>query len=70
MTLEKPSVEMTRHIWALYIKAYLNGKPISRVLIDDGSAVNMIPSKILAMLGRIEEDLIPTDVTVCVLLER
>ena len=64
MILEKPSVEMTRHIMPLYIKAHLNGKPVSRVLIDDGSTVNVIPSKILAMLGRTEEDLIPTDVTV------
>ena len=62
--LEKPSVEMTRHIRPLYIKAHLNGKPISRVLIDDGSVVNVIPSRMLAMLGRTEEDLIPTDVTV------
>ena len=61
--LEKPSVEMTRHIRPLYIKAHLNGKPISRVLIDDGSVMNVIPSRTLVMLGRTEEDLIPTDVT-------
>ena len=62
--LEKPSIEMTRHIRPLYIKAHLNGKPISWVFIDDGSAVNVIPFRMLAMLGRTKEDLIPTDVTV------
>ena len=62
--LEKPSIEMTRHIRPLYIKAHLNGKPISRVLIDDRSVVNVIPSRMLAILGRTEEDLIPTNVTV------
>ena len=62
--LEKPSVEMTRHIRPLYIKAHLNGKPISRVLINDGSTVNVIPFRMLAMLGRTKEDLIPTNVTV------
>ena len=32
--LEKPFVEMTKHIKPLYIKAHLNGKPVSKVLID------------------------------------
>ena len=64
MILEKPSVEMTRHIRPLYIKAHLNGKLVSQVLINDGSAVNVIPSRMLAMLRRTEEDLISTYVTV------
>ena len=34
MILEKPFVEMTKHIKPLYIKAHLNGKPVSKVLID------------------------------------
>ena len=33
--LEKPFVEMTRHIKPLYVRAYLNGRPVSRVLIDN-----------------------------------
>ena len=64
MILEKPSLKKIRHIKPLYIKAHLNGRPMSRVLIDDGSAMNVIPSKMLATLGKTEEDLIPTDVTV------
>ena len=64
MILEKRSVEMTRHIKPLYIKAHMNGRPMFRVLIDDRSAVNVIPSRMLATLGKIEKDLIPTDITV------
>ena len=64
MILKKPSIKMTRHIKPFYIQAHLNGQPISRVLIDDGSAMNVIPSRMLAMLGRTEEDLIPTDVII------
>ena len=55
MILEKPLIEMTRQIRPLYIKAHLNGKSISRVLIIDGSAVNVIPFRMLAVLGRTEE---------------
>ena len=33
--LEKPFVEMTRHIKPLYVKAHLNGRPVSKVLIDN-----------------------------------
>ena len=56
--LEKPSVEMMRHIKPLYIRAHLNGKPISKVLIDNGSAVNVIPLRMLRALGRSINDLI------------
>ena len=62
--LEKPSLEMTNHIKPLYIKAYLNNKPFSRILVDNGSAINVIPLRLLNALGKKEEDLISTDITV------
>ncbi|XP_073051308.1 uncharacterized protein [Primulina eburnea] len=55
---------MTKHIRPLYIKAHLNGKPLSRVLIDNDSAVNVIPVRMLKSLGKNEEDLIPSEVSV------
>ena len=33
--LEEPTVEMMRHIKPLYVRAHLNGRPISKVLIDN-----------------------------------
>ena len=41
--LEKPFVEMTRHIKPLYVRAHLNGKLVSKVLIDNESTVNLMP---------------------------
>ena len=34
--LEKPYVEMMRHIKPLYIRPYLNGRLVSKELIDNG----------------------------------
>ena len=62
--LEKPSLEMTKHIKPLYIKAHLNSKPCSRILVDNGSAINVIPLRLLNALGKSEEDLISTDITI------
>ena len=33
--LEKPTVEMTRYIRPLYVRAHFNGKPASKVLVDN-----------------------------------
>ena len=62
--LEKPSVEMMRHIKPLYVKSHLNGRPISKILIDNGSAVNVMPLRMLRALGRSINDLIETEVVV------
>ena len=62
--LEKPFVETTRHIKPLYVKAHLNGRPVSKVLIDNGSVVNVMPLRILRALGRSINDLIETEVVV------
>lgn len=61
--MKKPSVEMTKHIKPLYNTTHVNGKSVSRVLIDNGSAVNIIPYRILQKLYFFK-DLIPTKVFV------
>ena len=62
--LEKPSVEMMRHIKPLYLRAHPNGRPVSKVLIDNGSAVNVMSSRMLRYLGRSINDMIETEVVV------
>ena len=47
MILEKTIVEMTRHIRPLYVKAHFNGKSMSKVLVDNGSAVNVMSLRIV-----------------------
>ena len=63
--LEKPSVEMTRHIKPLCVRAHLNGGPVSKVLIDNGSTVNVVPLRMLRALGRSVNDLRETEEDVC-----
>ena len=62
--LEKSSVEMTRHIKPLYIRAHFNGNPVSNVLIDNGSTVNVMPLRMLRALRWSINDLIETEVVV------
>ena len=64
LILKKPTVEMTRHIRPLYVRAHFNGKPVSRVLVDNGSVVNVMPLRMLRVLGRSIGDLIETEVFV------
>ena len=57
-------MEMTSYIKPLYIRAYLNGRPVSKVLIDNGSAVNVMALRMMRSLGRSINDLIETEVAV------
>ena len=56
--LEKPSVEMTRHIKPLYVRAYLDSMPVSKVLIDNGPVVNVMPLRMMRALRMSINDLI------------
>ena len=60
--LEKPYVEMMRHIKPLYVRVHLNGRLVSKVLIDNGSAVNVMPLRMLRALGGSISDLIKIEV--------
>ncbi|KAK1603554.1 hypothetical protein QYE76_016567 [Lolium multiflorum] len=60
---EKPRERSYRHLKALYLKGYINGQPISKMLVDTGAAVNIMSYSMLRRLGRSTEDLIKTNVT-------
>ena len=64
MILEKPIVEMTKYIRLFYVRAHFNGKPVSKVLVDNGSTVNVMPLRMLRVLGRGVDDLIEIEVFV------
>ena len=55
---------MSQHLKQLYIKAYFDGLPIDRVLVDGGSAINVMPQIMLRTLQRSEKELIPTEINV------
>jgi hypothetical protein len=48
---------------ALYLKGYINGQPINKMLVDTGVAVNIMSYSVLRRLGRSTGDLIKTNVT-------
>jgi hypothetical protein len=48
---------------ALYLKVYINGHLVNKMLVDTGAAVNIMPYSVLHRLGCSAEDLIKTNVT-------
>ena len=55
---------MCQHLKPLYINAHIDGRPVNRVLVDNGAAINILPTSIHRKLLKIENDLIATDVSV------
>ena len=60
-TFVKPEEEDRRHLKALFMKGYIDGKPMTKMLVDGGAAVNIMPYAVLRKLGKGEEDLTKTD---------
>jgi hypothetical protein len=59
---EKPREKNYRHLKALYLKGYINGQPVSRMLVHTGAAVNIMPYAVLRPLGHSVGDLIKTNI--------
>jgi hypothetical protein len=47
---EKPK-ESSQHLKPLYIQGHIDGKMVSRMLVDSGAAVNQMPYSIFKKLG-------------------
>ncbi|PUZ44268.1 hypothetical protein GQ55_8G076400 [Panicum hallii var. hallii] len=60
---EKPQAKNYKHLKALYLKGYINGQPVNKMLVDTGAAVNIMPYSVLRHLGRSAGDLIKTNIT-------
>ncbi len=58
---EKPEGIENWHLKPLYINGFVNGKPISKMMVDGGAAVNLMPYATLRKLGRNPDDLIKTN---------
>ena len=59
---EKPD-DSTRHLKPLYIKGHIDGSPIPRTLVDGGAAVNLMPYSLFKKLGKKDEELMKTHLT-------
>ena len=59
---QKPK-ESDNHLKALYMRGHINGRPISRMLIDGGAIVNLMPYSLYKKLGGTDEELIKMNMT-------
>ena len=50
-----------RHLKALYVKGFVDGKPMSKMLIDRGASINLMSYTTFCKLGNGPEYLIETD---------
>ena len=64
VVLERPSTRMSQHLKLLYINGHFDGLPIDRVLVDGGSAINIMPQIMLRTLQKSKKELIPTEINV------
>ncbi|PUZ70450.1 hypothetical protein GQ55_2G231600 [Panicum hallii var. hallii] len=61
VVFEKPQAKNYKHLKALYLKGYINGQPINKMLVDTGATVNIMPYSVLRRLGWSTGDLIKTN---------
>ena len=60
-SFEKPEKEERQHLKALFLKGHVDGKPFTRLLMDGGATVNLMPYVMLRKFRKSEEDLTKTD---------
>ena len=50
-----------RHLKALYMKGFVDGMPMNKMLVDGGASINLMPYTTFRKLGKGPEDLLETD---------
>ena len=50
-----------RHLKALYVKCFVDGKPMNKMLVDGSASVNLMPYTTFCKLGKGPGDLMETD---------
>jgi len=58
---EKPADNERQHLKALFVKHRVDGQPMTKILIDGGAAINIMPYAVYRKLGRGDQDLTKTD---------
>jgi hypothetical protein len=59
-TFDKPA--KNRHMRSLYLRGYVNGKPLTKMFVDGGAAVNVMSYTTFRKLGMGPRDLTPTSI--------
>jgi hypothetical protein len=58
---EKPTDDERQHLKALFVKGRVDGQPVSKILIDGGAVINIMPYVMYRKLGKGDQDLTKTD---------
>ena len=58
---EKPADDERQHLKALFVKGRVDGQPMTKILIDSGAAINIMPYTVYRKLGKGDQDLTKTD---------
>jgi hypothetical protein len=59
-TFDKPAKK--RHMRPLYLRGYVNGKPLTKMFVDGGAVVNLMPYTTFRKLDMGPGDLTPTSI--------
>jgi hypothetical protein len=62
VVFEKPE-ESSQHLKLLYVRGHIDGKPISRMLIDGDTTINLMSYSVFKKLGREDDELVKTSRT-------
>jgi hypothetical protein len=57
----KKSEESSQHMKPLYVRGHIDGRLISRMLVDGGAAVNLMSYSVFKKLGRKDDELVKTN---------
>jgi len=49
---EKPTDDERQNLKALFVKGKVDGQPITKILIDGGAAINIMPYAVYRKLGK------------------
>jgi hypothetical protein len=58
----KPT-ESVNHLEPLYVRGHIDGVPVSRMLVDGGAVVNLMPYDLFKKLGKSDAELVKTNMT-------
>jgi porphobilinogen deaminase len=61
VVFEKPTDDESQHLKALFVKGRIDGQRVSKILIDEGAAINIMPYVMYQRLGKGDQDFTKTD---------
>jgi hypothetical protein len=55
--------ESVNHLKPLFVRGHIDGTPIAKMLVDGGAAVNLMPYSLYRKLGKEDDELVKTNMT-------